>query len=67
MDLDFFRNQYNKYQINSMIFNFVILAGFCFIIVFTVNHGINKVEAELQTNEATVNLLNTIKKKINPN
>ena len=33
----------------------------------TVIHGINKVEAELQTNEATVNLLNTIKKKINPN
>ena len=33
----------------------------------TVIHGINKVESELQTNEATVNLLNTIKKKINPN
>ena len=33
----------------------------------TVIHGINKVEAELQTNEATINLLNTIKKKINPN
>ena len=33
----------------------------------TVIHGINKVEAELQTNEATVNLLNTIKKKIIPN
>ena len=33
----------------------------------TVIHGINKVEAELQTNEATVNLLNTIMKKINPN
>ena len=33
----------------------------------TVIHGINKVEAELQTNEATVNLLNIIKKKINPN
>ena len=33
----------------------------------TVIHGINKVEAELKTNEATVNLLNTIKKKINPN
>jgi hypothetical protein len=41
MDLDFFRNQYNKYQINSLIFNFVILAGFCFVIVFTVNQGIN--------------------------
>ena len=33
----------------------------------TVIHGINKVEAELQSNETTVNLLNTIKKKINPN
>lgn len=30
----------------------------------TVIHGINKVETELQTNEATVNLLNTIKKKL---
>lgn len=33
----------------------------------TVIHGIKKIEEEMNANEHTVNLINTIKKKINPN
>ena len=33
----------------------------------TIIHGINKISKELETNETTRNLIETIKKKINPN
>ena len=33
----------------------------------TIIHGIEKIEAEYQTNESTQNLIETIRKKINPN
>ena len=33
----------------------------------TIIHGVNKVSEEYETNEDTHNLIDTIKKKINPN
>ena len=33
----------------------------------TIIHGVNKITKELDTNENTRNLIETIKKKINPN
>ena len=41
MDFGFYRNQYSKYKTYVMMFNFVVLAGICFVGLFTIIHGIN--------------------------